>query len=165
MNIRDTGAGPAAHPSQQRVTGWSTLLTIAVLTLLAAVVIGLAAAQDTEAEELPKGVGPIESIELDDELDLELAALGEETFELLCSACHKVDERYVGPAILGVTERRAPEWIMNMILAPEIMVWEDETAYDLMAEYMVAMPNQGLDEDQARAILEYFRVLDDEAAE
>jgi hypothetical protein len=59
------------------------------------------------------GVGPIQSkIELG-ALDNALAQKNEK-----CAACHKIKERYVGPAIKGVTKRRAPEWIMNMILAP-----------------------------------------------
>ena len=64
------------------------------------------------------GVGPIQSkIELG-ALDNALAQKGEKIFNEKCTACHKIKERYVGPAIKGVTKRRAPEWIMNMILAP-----------------------------------------------
>lgn len=140
---------------QFRITLFSFAIALLFLIILG---LPLVLAQD-DVEELPKGVGPIESIELA-ELDEELAASGQETFELLCSACHKFDERYVGPALLGVTERRAPEWIMNMILNPDGMIMEDDTAYELLAEYMVPMANQGLDEEQARAILEYFRSVD-----
>lgn len=124
--------------------------------------IPLVGAQDAE---LPKGVGPIEMLELSEEIDAELASAGQEQFEQLCSACHKFDERYVGPGLLGVTERRSPEWIMNMILNPDVMIMEDETAYNLFAEYMTPMANQGLTEEQARAILEYFRSYDAEHAE
>ncbi|MDH3321965.1 MAG: cytochrome c, partial [Flavobacteriaceae bacterium] len=55
------------------------------------------------------------------------------------------------------TERRSPEWIMNMILNPEVMVVENETAKQLLIEYSAPMANQSLTEDEARAILEYFR--------
>jgi len=59
------------------------------------------------------GIGPIQSkIELG-ALDNALAQKNEK-----CAACHKIEERYVGPALKGVTTRRAPEWIMNMILDP-----------------------------------------------
>ena len=64
------------------------------------------------------GVGPIQSkIELG-ALDNALAQKGEKLFIEKCTACHKIEERYVSPALKGVTTRRAPEWIMNMILDP-----------------------------------------------
>ena len=49
---------------------------------------------------------------------------------------------------------------MNMILNPEVMVDEDPLARDLLMEYNGSpMANQGLKEEEARAILEYFRTL------
>lgn len=103
-----------------------------------------------------KGVGPVESIELD-EIDQALVKNGENLFITKCSACHKIDKRFVGPALKGVTQRRAPEWIMNMILDPDKMVKENPTAKQLLAEYISPMANQSLTQDEARAILEYFR--------
>ena len=106
-----------------------------------------------------KGVGPITEIHLE-AIDEAMAEEGRVLFEDNCSACHKVDSRYVGPAVGGVTARRTPEWIMNMILNPEQMVKEDPTAKALLAEYMAPMANQNLTEDQARKILEYFRTIE-----
>ncbi len=105
-----------------------------------------------------KGIGPISSIELA-EIDQALVSTGEELFKSKCSSCHKVDKRFVGPAIAGVVARRSPEWIMNMILNPEQMVEEDPIAMELLAEYLSPMANQSLTEEEARAILEYFRTL------
>lgn len=123
----------------------------------------LALAQDGASEELPKGIGPISEVVLDD-VDPDLAAAGEVTFNMLCSACHKFGERYVGPDLLGVTERRAPEWIMNMVLNTNEMIFNDDTAYDLLAEYMTPMPQLPLTEEQVRELLEFFRVQDADAA-
>ena len=107
-----------------------------------------------------KGVGPIKQIELSEEIDQALATQGEEVYNQMCTACHKVDKRFIGPAPMGILERRSPEWIMNMILNPEVMVQEDPLAQDLLAEFNGSpMANQGLTEEQARAILEYFRTL------
>lgn len=103
-----------------------------------------------------KGVGPITSISLG-EIDPALAAKGEELFTNKCTACHKIEKRFVGPALKGITEKRTPEWIMNMILVPEKMVAENEEAKKLLAEYLSPMANQSLTEEEARAILEYFR--------
>lgn len=103
-----------------------------------------------------KGVGPVTSITLG-EIDESLVEKGKEIFKANCTACHKVEKRFVGPAIGGVIERRTPEWIMNMILNPEGMVTENEQAKKLLAEYNAPMANQNLTEEEARAILEFFR--------
>jgi mono/diheme cytochrome c family protein len=105
-----------------------------------------------------KGIGPVKELTLGD-IDQAMADQGKELFATKCSACHKVDKRFVGPAIAGVTERRTPEWIMNMILNPEVMVAENAIAKQLLAEYLSPMANQSLTEEEARKILEYFRTL------
>ncbi len=107
-----------------------------------------------------KGVGPIKSVTLDAEINQALADQGKEVYDQMCLACHRIDKKFIGPAPTGVLERRSPEWVMNMILNPEVMVKEDPLAKELLAEFNGApMANQGLTEDQARAILEYFRTL------
>jgi mono/diheme cytochrome c family protein len=103
-----------------------------------------------------KGIGPIKNITLG-EIDEAMVAEGKEIFKMKCSACHKVSKRVVGPAMQGVTERRSPEWIMNMILNPEVMVAKNKIAKELLAEYLAPMANQNLTEKEARLILEYFR--------
>jgi mono/diheme cytochrome c family protein len=103
-----------------------------------------------------KGVGPITSVTLG-EIDEALVAKGHEIFKAKCTACHKIKKRYIGPALKGVTQRQSPEWIMNMILNPEKMIVENETAKELLKEFSAPMANQHLTEDEARAVLEYFR--------
>lgn len=104
-----------------------------------------------------KGVGPVTSLELG-ELDTALAGKGKAAYKSNgCTACHKISKRFVGPALKGVTQRRSPEWIMNMILDPEGMVENNEAARNLLAEYSAPMANQNVSEEDARAILEYFR--------
>lgn len=103
-----------------------------------------------------KGVGPITGITLGD-IDPALAEQGKVLFTGKCSACHKIDKRFVGPPLKGITEKRTPEWIMNMILNPDKMVVENEEAKKLLAEYLSPMANQSLKEEEARAILEYLR--------
>jgi mono/diheme cytochrome c family protein len=122
---------------------------------------GSSAAQESGAKADPaqsKGVGPIKSLSLA-AVDAALAAKGDKVFSGTCSACHKMDQRYVGPALAGVTKRRTPEWIMNMIMNPAEMTQKDETAKALLGEYMTQM-SVNATEDEARALLEYFRKLD-----
>lgn len=105
-----------------------------------------------------KGIGPITSIALG-EIDPAMAAEGLKIYEEKCTACHKADKKYIGPAPAGIMERRSPEWIMNMILNPEEMVQKDPIAKDLLKEFLSPMANQSLTEAEARAILEYFRTI------
>jgi cytochrome c oxidase cbb3-type subunit III len=104
-----------------------------------------------------KGVGPISSVEIPEEIDANLAKIGETLFDTKCSACHKINKRFVGPPLRGVTQRRSPAWIMNMILDPDRMVKENPAAKQLLIDYLSPMANQSLNQDEARAILEYFR--------
>jgi mono/diheme cytochrome c family protein len=106
------------------------------------------------------GIGPIKSVVLSSEINQEMVAKGAEVYNLKCKACHKPTDRFIGPAPKDILDRRTPEWVMNMILNPENMIKEDPDAQALLIEYnMAPMANQGITEDEARAILEYFRTL------
>ncbi|WHT39296.1 c-type cytochrome [Myroides sp. mNGS23_01] len=106
-----------------------------------------------------KGKGPIKTLLLGD-IDQAMAAKGQEVFKTMCTACHKPDKKFIGPAPKGILERRTPEWVMNMILNPENMLEHDALAQDLLKEFNGApMANQNLTEEEARAVLEYFRTL------
>lgn len=109
------------------------------------------------AEQLEKGIGPITSIALPAEIDADLVAQGEEIFTLKCSACHRLEMRYVAPQLGGVLERRTPEYVMNMILNPAEMVEKHPEVRKLLAEFAVPMPAQNVTEAEARAVLEYIR--------
>ena len=107
-----------------------------------------------------KGIGPISSVELSPEIDQAMAAKGKEVYDKMCLACHRVGKKFIGPAPDGIMKRRSPEWVMNMILDPETMVKEDPLAKELLIEFNGSpMANQSLTEEEARAVLEYFRTL------
>lgn len=106
--------------------------------------------------ELEQGLGPIRDLRLG-ELDAALVSQGEEVFTLKCSACHKLAERYVGPPLGDVLSRRRPEFVMNMMLNPDEMVQRHPVVRELLAQYYTPMTNQNLTQDEARAVLEYFR--------
>lgn len=108
-----------------------------------------------------KGVGSVKHVELAEELDQEMVERGRELFTTNCTACHKTDKRFIGPSPKGILKRRSPEWIMNMILDPSLMVEQDQCAKDLLVEFNgAAMANQNMTEAQARDILEFFRTLE-----
>lgn len=104
-----------------------------------------------------KGIGSITSVDITADVDPVVATEGEAIFTAKCTACHKMGKRYIGPDLTGVTTRRTPEWIMNMILNPEEMLAKNEIAKKLIAEYNAPMANQNLTEAEARSILEFFR--------
>jgi len=107
-----------------------------------------------------KGIGPIKSLTLPSEIDQAMAVKGKDVFDKMCTACHRADKKFIGPAPTGLLKRRSPEWIMNMILDPEGMVKNDPLAKALLIEFNGSpMANQNLTEDEARAVLEYFRTL------
>jgi mono/diheme cytochrome c family protein len=109
--------------------------------------------------ELKHGIGPVTEEVQVGPVDAALAKQGQTVFEGKCSACHKANERYVGPALGGVTERRSPAFVMNMVLNPEGMYTKHPEVRKLLGEYMTQMPNQQLTRDDARAVLEYLRTL------
>ena len=107
-----------------------------------------------------KGVGPIKSLSLPSEIDQAMAAKGAEVYKTMCTACHRAEKKFIGPSPKGIMKRRTPEWIMNMILDPEGMVKNDPLAKQLLIEFNGSpMANQNLTQEEARAVLEYFRTL------
>ena len=106
------------------------------------------------------GVGPIKSFELPAEIDQELATKGAKVYDAMCTACHKPNKQFIGPPPKGILEKRTPAWVMNMILNPEEMVSKDPIAKQLLIKFNGSpMANQNLTEEEARAVLEYFRTL------
>ena len=104
-----------------------------------------------------KGIGEIKSVALNSPLDQAMITNGKAIYELKCAACHKLsDKRVVGPGWKGVTEKRKPEWIMNMVLNVDIMLDKDPTAQALFKECLTRMPNQNLTESDARDVLEFM---------
>jgi len=136
------------------------------LALLATTALVTACGTNTEsktdtAAETPKAekkvYGRITKVDIGPNIDEVMVKAGHDVFETKCSACHKMDERYVGPPLGAVTTRRPPEYVMNMILDTETMVRNDDTVKCLLQEYLVQMPNQSVDEKDARNVLEYLR--------
>lgn len=110
-----------------------------------------------------KGIGEITEVNLEGELDADMVKMGKSIYDMKCSACHRLtDQRVVGPGFAGVTNRRKPEWIMNMITNVDMMLDQDPTAQALLEECLTRMPNQNVSIGDARNLLEYFRHNDAE---
>ncbi|WP_336838006.1 c-type cytochrome [Sphingobacterium siyangense] len=103
-----------------------------------------------------KGVGPVVNIE-HKPFDAQLANKGVELFVSKCAMCHNFERTLVGPSLDGVVKRRTPEWIMNMMLDPTTMLEKDADAVALSKDFSSPMISLGLQQEEARAILEYLR--------
>jgi len=108
-----------------------------------------------------KGIGGITNVTLNDPLDPDMVSRGKAIYEMKCAACHKLtDQRVVGPGWAGVTTKRKPEWIMNMVVNVEVMLEKDPAARQLLEECLTRMPNQNLTVDDSRDVLEFMYAND-----
>jgi mono/diheme cytochrome c family protein len=122
----------------------------------AALVVGAASAQAAAQEAKGKGIGPVKDLKLGP-IDAQMVEAGRKTYEAKCGMCHSLDAKKMGPPLRDVTDRRAPEWIMNLLLNLSDMLANDPEASQMVGQYRLRMPNPQLKEDDARQILEYLR--------
>jgi hypothetical protein len=108
--------------------------------------------------------GPeIKNVELKNPLDPAWVTGGKAVFDTKCMPCHKLTgDKLVGPGWLGVTKRRQPVWIMNMICNTDYMLSQDADAQKQLELCLVRMPNQNVAVEDARKILEFMRSNDGE---
>ncbi|HET9825124.1 MAG TPA: cytochrome c [Chitinophagaceae bacterium] len=105
-----------------------------------------------------KGIGRFKEVSLTHPLDQDMIAKAQVIYNAKCFACHKLTtEKLVGPGWKGVTDRRAPEWILNFVTNTQVMLDKDLVAQSELVTCVVRMPNQGLTDEQARQMLEFMR--------
>lgn len=105
----------------------------------------------------------VKSVALTTPLNKDWVTAGRGVYDTKCSACHKLSaEKLVGPGWQGITKRREPTWILNMITNVEMMLEKDPKAQELLEQCLVRMPNQNVSEEDSRKILEFMRSNDGE---
>lgn len=113
--------------------------------------------------QMKHGIGPVtEPVSLGEEINKELVTQGEKVFRTKCSACHKMDQDYVGPPLGSVLDKRTPTYVMNMILNPVEMTKKHPEARKMLAQYMNQMTFQNVTREEARAIVEFLRTQNNE---
>jgi nitrite reductase (NO-forming) len=90
------------------------------------------------------------------------AETGEEIFQNKgCVACHTIGKgKLTGPDLKGVTERREEEWLRKWLKSPETMIQDDPIAKEMLKEFFVPMPNQGLTDEEIEQLIEFFEEND-----
>ena len=102
-------------------------------------------------------------ITLSTPLDAKMVEAGKASYELKCQSCHKLtEEKLVGPGWKDVTKRRQPVWILNMVTNVDMMLEKDSEAQKLLELCLVRMPNQNINLEEARNVLEFMRKNDGE---
>lgn len=143
-NTTDSSAstGPSAAPAEESGAG--------------------SAAVDVNASSDSKGVGKFTDVKVASTIDQAMAKKGEEVFQTKCTACHQAtDQKLIGPGLKGISKIRTPEWIMNMMTNPDEMTQKDPVAKALFEEFNhTQMTNQGVSDEEARQIYEFFRQND-----
>jgi cytochrome c5 len=113
---------------------------------------------ETHGTEIKEG-----DIKFGTPLDQAMVTTGKATYELKCQSCHRLtEEKLVGPGWKGVTVKRQPLWIMNMITNVDMMLETDPEAQKLLELCLVRMPNQNISQDEARKVIEFMRSNDGE---
>ncbi len=88
---------------------------------------------------------------------------GDTLFRSRCAACHTVGggDR-LGPDLAGVVARRSKAWLVRWLKEPDKMIAEkDPVALQLKARYRnLPMPNLGLNDVDAKALIEHFKQED-----
>ena len=105
----------------------------------------------------------VKEVALSTPLDQAMVKEGQGIYDMKCASCHKLtEERLVGPGWGGVSKKRKPEWILNMITNVDMMLEKDAEAQKLLEECLVRMPNQNINDKEARSVLEFMRHNDGE---
>lgn len=148
------------------------LIVLAVLSSLFCACSKKQAEQEAAAAPSPEEIiaqapethgNKVDEVKLTNPLKEEWVTGGKAIYEMKCLACHKLTgDKVVGPGWAGVTKKRKPEWIMNMILNVDMMLETDTEAQALLEQCLVRMPNQNLSNEEARSVLEFMRSNDGE---
>jgi len=91
--------------------------------------------------------------------DEEAVQAGKSLFNANCSACHKLDQKLIGPALRGVTDRREVSWAKSFIHNSQKMIQDDDpVAVALFAEFnnVVMPPMPFFSDDDLNKLLSYI---------
>jgi cytochrome c len=105
------------------------------------------------------GIGPVKNVELGP-INNKMVDEGKSIFNNKCIVCHDMDQKKIGPLLRNITKERTPEYIMNLLVNSVQMQKDDPFVKELLKKYNnVLMPDPGINQVQARSVLEYLRSM------
>jgi len=86
------------------------------------------------------------------------ATQAQSVFDQKCKSCHTIGGgRTVGPDLKGLTERRDRAWAVAFIVSPDQVIKQgDPIATQMVKEYGLPMPNMGVSQKDAEALIDYI---------
>ena len=88
---------------------------------------------------------------------------GKRVYEEQCVGCHSLDGRRLEASTFqGITKKRAPEWIMNLTTGVQMQLASNKKEQTQLEKCYTRQPDQRLNIEQSRDILEYLRSNDGE---
>lgn len=91
---------------------------------------------EMKEEEPVFGCGTVDFYYNEDVRLDERASDGKRVFDANCKACHRLNQKLVGPALAGVYDRRDSLWITKMIVnGNRLLKRKDKVAIELYEEY------------------------------
>lgn len=89
------------------------------------------------------------------------ALKGKLAFESKCLACHSIaGGDKLGPDLYGVSKRHDDAWLVRWLKSPEELLKTDPLAKALLEKYKLPMPNQGLNDEEIKRYIAYFKWAD-----
>lgn len=85
---------------------------------------------------------------------------GETIFTSRCAACHSIEKRLVGPALVNVDQRRSEQWLVNFIRSSQTVIkGGDKYAVSLFNEFnQTIMPDHtDLTEDKIKSVISFIK--------
>ena len=86
---------------------------------------------------------------------------GKAIFQQKCQGCHTIGGgKTVGPDLKGISGKRDKDWLIRFISIPDRLIAQgDPIARDIVKEFGMPMPNLGVTEEEAQAIMVYIDSL------
>ncbi|HRI22395.1 MAG TPA: cytochrome c [Panacibacter sp.] len=85
---------------------------------------------------------------------------GKTIFTTRCAACHAIDKKVVGPALMNVEQRRDEQWIIAFVHSSQTVIKSgDSLAVNLYKEFnSTPMPDHAdLTDEQVKSIISYIK--------
>ncbi|NUO02694.1 MAG: c-type cytochrome [Saprospiraceae bacterium] len=103
----------------------------------------------------------IRKVNLTNPINQMMAQKGQKVHEEKCKSCHTLDaEKTQLKSLAGITRRRNPEWIMNMITGVSTTLETNAAAMQKLESCPTRQPATRLNIEQARDYLEMLRLVD-----